>query len=251
MISGSLGDAELGAYRAVFEWFDAAGASARGHLQKQGVPETYSDLALALAPAPQTQLRAAFDPSRAGGTLHPYWVHGPRGYGEDPPVLPAVTARWDRTPLGLSVQVTVVLAVAGSRTSDPDGLQGTALRFESGVPKSTHDYDHSQLSVSLIKGGAPLLSGLALPASTTTPAVPLDSSGPVGVLLCAARALYGATKWRTVLSGTPSLAAAIRPFLHQMPVFNAAIASSPVPATAVPAAGPAAAALPAGPLTPA
>lgn len=216
----SANDDELKAYRKVFDWFAAAGASARATgSQARGVLETHADLALTLRAASQRDIEAAFDPAQTEGTLHPLWVHGPRCYGS-PVVLPAMTARWRRGPNGLIVQVTVVLGIAGSRLSDPEGLQGAALRYESGEP-GTHDYDHLQQSVSLTKGGAPLLKGLELPASTTTPAVPLDSIGPVGVLLCVIRSVLGSTKWRSSLAAAPSLARDIQPFLPQMPIFDA------------------------------
>lgn len=214
-------DPEFDACRRILAWLAAEGTRRRSLNQlSQKATGTYDDLVLALPPAAEADLDALVDPALADATLHPNWVHGPPGYDDDPALLPAVTARWRRTPQGVSAQFMVVLAVAGTRRTKPNGLRGTAFRFESGEP-GTHDYDHVQPSLSLtMGGGAPLLQGLLAPPSTTTPALPLDSAGPVGLLVCVMRSVYGTTRWNKYLGGNPDLAAAVRPFLPQMPALD-------------------------------
>lgn len=210
----------------MLRWMHDDGIADRRQIQRQEVLDTRSVIDKALPLATDQHLDALFSRPALKGDMGNRWIHGRKTYGDSPVVLPVVTAQWDFTGGPGQLQLLVVLVVARlSSATATSPHPKTMYRFEHGVPNTVHDYHHAQPTLSATRNGGPL-PGVFAPLNITSPAFPLDATGPAGIVMCLMRALYGAKNFKHAFAAQQGLRQVASPYMHQMPAFQAASRTS-------------------------
>jgi hypothetical protein len=201
-------------------WLADAGKARRAGVQSSAVIATQSDMALAYPRISDAALSRVLDAKRPRVDLKRYgWIYGPEASFRlgMPELVPAVTVRWSWADPVPQMHVLVALLIAGQTAST--GLDATAYRFESGHSGTTHDFDHAQPTLKMTTKSSNL-PGIRLPLNETIPAFPLDSMGPVGVIICVLLSLYGRHAVYRMFSQNRSLQRDVLPYLIELPTFS-------------------------------
>lgn len=209
---------ELEAFLRILVWLDSDGRASRQGQQKADAQHATNKMQNAVTTISDAELASIVSTRPEKGDLGDKWVFCRRGYGDDLVVVPAVTARWDFTTSSPMIHVMVMF---GSTWVTPAGkrvLVSYLYRFETGEDRTAHDYHHAQPSRDF-KANGPGLPGVRPILNVTTPAFPLDASGPVGVAMCAVRAIFSSKGFRRLMSDN-EVRRVLQPFLSQMPAYN-------------------------------
>jgi hypothetical protein len=224
MSSGTPDVAQLSACVEIFRWLNAQGraAQARGD-EPADVTDTRTHMQTTFGQIADARLGKLLDAKNVNLDLRTEaagkWMWLPHIVGA-PRIVPALTLRWDfrATP---ELHVFVALVVAQTTSALSSGPTATAYRFETGEAGTIHDLDHAQPLLSLSLKGQHL-PGVRSPLHTSSPAFPLDATGPVGLTMCVVRSLYGNRRIRSMFVTDRSLAATVGPYLKQMPIYDQA-----------------------------
>jgi len=167
---------------------------------------------------PETRLTGWVTNRPPQGDFGTEWVHGPPAFTgrERPRVLTVARMRWDFTGATDEVSLLVGLVIRDAdyvRKSQP--VPVTAYRFETG--KGNHEFGHAQPTTRLRKGGADIPGAATETVNESSPAFPLDCTGPCGIVASAALSILGGTDYGAMLSTSREVNSALRPFRAQLP----------------------------------
>jgi hypothetical protein len=211
-------------------WLADEGRARRAGTQSSAVIATQSDMAVVYPQISDAILPRLLNSRRQSLDLKQWgWIYGPEAFFRDglPELVPAVTLRWSWTGAVPNVHILVALLIAGNTAAT--GLDATAYRFESGHSGTTHDFDHVQPTLKMTTQAIDNLPGTRSPLNQTIPAFPLDSIGPVGIIICLLLSLYGRHRILRMLSQNPSLRQVVQPHMAQLPIFSRRLSAGSAP----------------------
>jgi len=180
---------------------------------------------------PEPTLTSWVTSTPTAGDFGTEWVHGPPAWGSNSPrVLTVARMWWDFTGATDKVSLLVGLVVNNAdfvrRYSQ---VPVTAYRFETG--EGTHLFGHAQPTTHLSKGGIHIPGAAMAMINESSPAFPLDCTGPCGIVASAALSLLGGKAYGHMLSASQEVRTALRPFAAQLPrrKIDAVVTRPPTP----------------------